>query len=104
VAEKRENVLGTVYLLHFDGPYLHAKHYLGWSENGWAERIAAHIIGKGSPLVRAAVAIGANIVLARTWQGVDRNFERRLKKHGKARICPLCTDRPRNPRIERSAI
>lgn len=28
----RTNVVGSIYLLHFDRPYLHAGHYLGWDE------------------------------------------------------------------------
>lgn len=95
----RENVIGTCYLLHFDGPYLHAKHYLGWSENGWEDRVALHLAGKGSPLVRAAVADGANIQLVRLFPSVTRHFERRLKEHGKAHLCPSCVQRVTIPRL-----
>jgi site-specific DNA-cytosine methylase len=34
-------VIGTVYLLHFDRPYKHARHYLGWAESLDA-RLAVH--------------------------------------------------------------
>jgi predicted GIY-YIG superfamily endonuclease len=95
----RENVVGTCYLLHFDGPYLHAKHYLGWSENGVQDRIALHLAGNGSPLVRAAVRAGANIQLSRLFFGVTRHFERRMKKHGKAHLCPSCVQRVTVPNL-----
>jgi hypothetical protein len=60
----RHNVQGTVYVLHFDPPYKHAQHYVGWTEGDVIERIAVHLQGRGSPLIRAAVAAGVYVQLA----------------------------------------
>jgi hypothetical protein len=63
------NVSGTVYVLRFELAYTHARHYLGWTEGEVTERIAAHLQGRGSPLIRAAVAAGVEVQLAATYQG-----------------------------------
>jgi hypothetical protein len=47
----RHNVQGTVYVLHFDPAYKHARHYIGWTEgDDVTARIAVHLQGRGSPL------------------------------------------------------
>lgn len=81
---------GIVYLLHFDKPYYHAQHYLGYTRD-LESRIERHKGGNGSPLVAAVVNAGIDIVVARTWSG-DRNLERRLKnRHNTPRqLCPIC--------------
>lgn len=80
---------GTVYLLHFDEPFGHARHYLGWARNLDA-RLAHHKRGTGANLLRHVAAAGIHWRLARTWRG-DRHLERRLKNRGGAsRICPIC--------------
>jgi predicted GIY-YIG superfamily endonuclease len=81
---------GTVYLLHFERPYQHARHYLGWSADLEA-RLAEHRAARGSPLIRAAAASGIGFLVARTWPG-DRRAERRLHrvKNSPARLCPIC--------------
>lgn len=83
---------GTVYLLHFDVPVHHARHYLGWTGQVTVEdRVQRHLDGRGSPLVAAADRLG-DVRIARVWYQVDRNFERRLKK-GKETpaLCPVCS-------------
>jgi hypothetical protein len=84
-----------LYLLHFDPPYQHAGHYLGFAldvERRVAEHLAAG--AKASPLVRAALAAGAAVTVARTWPGGDRTLERRLKnRHEGPRLCPTCRNR-----------
>jgi predicted GIY-YIG superfamily endonuclease len=88
----RKDVPGVVYLLHFEQPYKHAKHYLGWSED-LDSRIAAHDAGKGSNLVAVVAAAGIAWTIARTWNGT-RARERQLKKQGGAsRFCPVCKGR-----------
>lgn len=82
---------GTVYLLHLDRPYRHAKHYVGWTEgDNLIDRLTVHIRGQGSPLLRAAAKAGISFRVARLWVGFTRLKERRLKRRGKSRICPLC--------------
>lgn len=83
-------MLGTVYLIHFDKPFKHAKHYTGWAIN-LAARLDLHAAGQGARLLAVIKAEGIGWRLARTWENVDRNFERRLKVQGGAfRRCPMC--------------
>lgn len=81
--------VGTVYLLHFDRPYKHARHYVGWAKDLDA-RLTAHMSGRGSRLLEVVRDAGITWVLARTWQGT-RYRERRIKQQGGAsRFCPCC--------------
>ena len=80
---------GTVYLLHFDQPYKHARHYTGWTDD-LAARLARHAAGDGARLLAVVHAAGITWQLARTWEG-PRARERQLKRQGGAsRHCPLC--------------
>ena len=80
---------GTVYLLHLDQPYKHARHYLGWASDLDA-RLAQHARGAGARLLQVVRDAGIGWELARTWAG-DRNRERQLKKQGgRSRMCPVC--------------
>jgi hypothetical protein len=87
---------GTVYVLHIEPAYQHARHYVGFTDAASAdERVAEHLAGHGSPLVRAALAAGHAVELATSWPG-SRTDERRVKRaggHGH-RVCPRC--RPRH--------
>lgn len=83
--------MNTVYLLHFDSPYKHARHYLGYTEN-LEQRLEAHRNGSGARLIQVITENGIGFELARTWEG-DRNFERELKnKKHTARLCPKCLE------------
>lgn len=87
----RQNVEGTIYLLHLDPPVAHARHYLGWTERDVVDRLAEHLRGAGSPLVRAAVERGSRVSLVRTWPARTRHEERRLKRNSHIpRLCPAC--------------
>jgi hypothetical protein len=81
-----------LYLLHFDPPYKHAGHYLGYGNDVWQRMHEhRHTQSKSSPLVRAALANGSTVVLARIWRNGDRTLERRLKRQGGlSRHCPFC--------------
>ena len=83
----------AVDLVHFDRPLHHARHYLGFVEDCQTvtDRLHRHVSGNGAALTRAAAAAGIAFVLARTWRGKSRRFERRLKrqKHH-PRLCPVC--------------
>jgi predicted GIY-YIG superfamily endonuclease len=86
----RDTVPGTVYLIHFEKPYKHAKHYLGWTTD-LDKRIALHRRGQGSVLLSVVNGAGIGWDVVRTWEGADRNFERRVKNRGGlARECPAC--------------
>lgn len=83
--------VGTVYILHFDQPYYHARHYVGWSGNV-IERVNSHLIGRGSKLVNAVVKSGIDFQIAATFDGT-RADERRIKKmKNTKRYCPLCKE------------
>lgn len=84
----------TVYLLHFDRPFGHARHYLGWASSLDA-RLAHHANGTGANLLRHVAAAGISWQLARVWEGADRNRERQIKRQGGlSRSCPLCGVKP----------
>jgi predicted GIY-YIG superfamily endonuclease len=86
--------VGTVYLLHFDKPYKHARHYVGWTQDLDA-RLAKHARGHGARLLEVVRDAGIVWTLARTWPGT-RNRERQIKRQGgAARRCPLCGITPR---------
>jgi predicted GIY-YIG superfamily endonuclease len=89
------SLIGTVYLLHFDRPLAHARHYTGWSAN-LPLRLAEHRAGHGARLTEVVAGAGIGWRLARTWPNTTRADERRLKKQGGAsRRCPLCGTKPR---------
>ena len=80
---------GVVYLIHFNSPYKHSKHYLGFTTN-LAERIADHRAGVGSRLLQVVNNAGISWKVARTWSG-NRRLERQLKRRKEApALCPLC--------------
>jgi hypothetical protein len=82
---------GTVYLLHFDRPYFHAKHYLGFTPGEVEDRVREHQCGRGARLVEVVTNAGIALELVRTWNG-DRKLERRLKsRHAAPRLCPTCS-------------
>lgn len=88
-----------LYLLHFDPPYRHAGHYLGFALDV-DRRVDEHLrsLASSSPLVRAAIAAGSAVSLARVWPGGDRTLERRLKRrHCHARFCPVCLEKGATP-------
>lgn len=80
------------YLIHFDRPYFHAKHYIGWSGDIEA-RFEEHKKGNsGVALIRAVVKAGIELRLARVWEDASRDDERRMKnwKNAGSRLCPIC--------------
>lgn len=85
---------GSCYLLHFDAPFGHARHYLGWASPGNLHaRLAHHGGPSGANLMWHVAKAGIGWTLVRTWPG-DRHLERRLKNRGgHARLCPECTGR-----------
>lgn len=87
--------VGVIYLLHFERPYRHARHYSGWTED-LLDRLDAHARGRGARLMTVISRAGIGFVLVRTSEGT-RTTERAIKNAGGAvRFCPLCTPRPWN--------
>jgi len=61
-----------VYLIHFDRPYKHAQHYIGYCEEGnLEERFDRHKHGTGARLLQVVVQEGIIPEIARTWPGAD---------------------------------
>jgi len=90
-----------VYLLHFDKPLHHAQHYCGWTSNGVEQRLATHLAGNGSKLVKAVVANGSEVAVARVWDHdgwqTARQRERRMKNtHHLPSYCPVCREARKN--------
>ena len=82
----------VVYLIHFDRPYKHARHYTGWALDLDA-RLHEHRSGRGARLLQVIASAGIGWTLARTWEGT-RQRERQLKRQGGAsRRCPICRAR-----------
>jgi hypothetical protein len=83
--------MGQIYLLHFDKPLKHARHYLGFAEESVAQRVSKHRKGQGARLTQVVAEAGIDMQLSRIWPDADRNFERRLK-NGKnvPKLCPIC--------------
>jgi len=81
-----------IYLLHFDRPMSHARHYIGFAGDV-AARLREHQAGRGARITQVAVGRGIELTLVRTWEG-GRHDERRLKqsKNG-PRLCPICNEK-----------
>jgi len=87
----------TVYLIHFNQAFKHARHYLGFTTN-LDQRITDHLCGQGARLMEVVTSAGIEWKLARTWSG-DRKLERRLKNRKESRaLCPLCSGEKANRR------
>ena len=90
----------VVYVLCFSRPFHGAngrhpgaRHYVGIALDGDVQRrLAEHLAGQGSPLVRAVVAAGIAVEIAAVVPG-DRVLERRWHVRHGSRLCPMC--RPR---------
>jgi len=87
--------LGVIYMLHFDRPYRHARHYVGWTDD-LLHRLDRHAKGHGARLVDVIWHAGIGFTLVRICEGTRRT-ERAIKNAGGAvRYCPACTSHPRN--------
>jgi predicted GIY-YIG superfamily endonuclease len=80
----------AVYILHFDSPYHHARHYVGYTKNT-DKRLAQHKAGSGARLMEVITQAGIGFQLAKVWKSKTRKFERYIKNsHNTARFCPIC--------------
>jgi len=68
-----------VYLIHFDKPLGHARHYVGYSAN-LTNRWLRHNQSSGSALLRACNQRGIKYHIARVWLDVEQSLERKIKK------------------------
>ncbi len=82
--------MASVYLIHFEQPYKHARHYLGFSEDV-PGRIRAHRRGKGARLISVVNDAGIDWAVVRIWRNMTRADERKLKHRRDAPgLCPVC--------------
>lgn len=86
----------SVYLLHLDPPYKHARHYVGWASS-LLRRLRHHADGSGARLLQVVKQTGGGWRVARVWPGADRTFERSVKRSKAVpHLCPIC-----NPKQKR---
>ncbi|MFL5658630.1 MAG: endonuclease [Ktedonobacteraceae bacterium] len=84
----------AVYLIHFDKPYKHAEHYLGYSSN-LKQRLHLHKSGTGARLMTVIAENRISWQLARVWPDGDRALEHQLKLcHSGKKFCPICKQLP----------
>lgn len=90
--DRRRRKRGCIYLLCFERPYKHARHYLGFAASPTPdERIAEHRAGTGARLLAVIREAGIGFHVARVWTGATRDDERALKdRKSSAKLCPLC--------------
>jgi hypothetical protein len=88
-----------VYLIHFDRPLHHARHYLGYCADGTMEvRLIRHRAGRGARILAALRRVDIGWRVVRVFDG-DYRFERRLKSlHKIWHYCPVCSTSPWTPR------
>lgn len=93
--------MGTVFLLHFEGPVnpdRPARHYLEYTARRVSDRLADHHraavtgnLGKSVPIVFAAMSRGVFFEVARVWPNATKSDERRLRDlRNNPRLCPIC--------------
>lgn len=88
----------TIYLVHFDRPYEHARHYLGSTgTNGYQtsvrDRLDRHRAGGGARLLAVANVAGVTYRVVRVWVGPEtgRDYEAQLKRGGSSGgYCAVC--------------
>ena len=81
-----------IYLLHFDRPFKHARHYLGYARNLQA-RLDRHDKGQGARLMAAISEAGIKYTVVREWADGDRTLERKLhNRNNNPRLCPICKE------------
>jgi predicted GIY-YIG superfamily endonuclease len=86
---------GVVYLIHFERPFKHARHYIGFAGGkDHRERIERHRNGRGARLLQVLNEHGIGYRVVRVWRNVTRDFERKLKNSWgghKDSLCPACS-------------
>lgn len=86
--------MGTVFLLHFNAPYQHARHYLEYTARTVEARVSDHRAGfayRTVPLMLALHQSGITFDVARVWPNASKADEKRLRDlHDNPRLCPVC--------------
>jgi hypothetical protein len=93
-----------IYLIHFDRPLHHARHYLGYCADGTLQvRLIRHRAGRGARLLAVLRELNIGWRVVRVFEG-DRRIERRLKNYRSCHLCPVCCIRPAQPRAARKVL
>jgi hypothetical protein len=61
----RDGAGPVVYLIHFETPFRHARHYTGWTAGDLDARLAQHRAGAGARLMAVITQAGIDRTLAR---------------------------------------
>ncbi len=87
--------VGDVYITHLDPPYLHARHYSGFTTD-LPRRIGDHHAGlrAASRLMQVQHDAGGSFRLGRLWRGVTRAREVQVKESSAAKYCLICRGQP----------
>lgn len=90
--------MGFVYVLHFNEPYAHARHYVGCTRD-IRGRLITHAQGRGANLIRVILDAGVGFRLGAmgcTNVRTLRKIERQVKDwKGPAAFCSICNSDPR---------
>jgi len=78
-----------VYLLHFQRPFHHARHYMGMASKVDI-RLRRHALGSGSKLLKAVHRAGIRWELVATWEGGFSEEIAFKLQHNGPRFCPVC--------------
>lgn len=82
--------MGCVYLIHFERPFKHARHYVGYADH-LEERLKHHKSGNGANLMRIVTEAGIPWEVVRIWEDATRDDERKIKNTGHVpHYCPVC--------------
>lgn len=92
--------MGKVYLLHFNKPYHHAEHYIGYTKN-LKERIKRHLSGNGARLIEVITKKGITFECVKVTKG-DRKLERKWHNRDDKRLCPVCN--PKKKEVKKNDI
>lgn len=69
-----------IYLVHFERPYKHARHYLGYTGGTLRARFERHLalapVRRGSALMRVVIEQRIPFKVVRVWRPGDRRHER----------------------------
>lgn len=85
----------ALYILHFDRPLHHARHYAGATKN-LQNRLVDHALGNGARITRELLLRRIGWQLARCWT-IPWPWEQHLKKMKHTPdYCPICTTKPRD--------
>lgn len=80
-----------IYIIHFDEPLAHARHYVGYYKRGnLKRRLEEHRSGRGARILQVCNERGITYRVVRLMEG-DRNRERQIKNAKcTPRYCPEC--------------